>query len=56
MNKKIEGCGHCASAAFFAPTNRDKSPVSALLGEVGYFTRFFVSRQIRRIWAGQVLP
>ena len=39
-NMVNEGCGHCTYAAFFVPTNRDKSPVSALLGEVGLLPEF----------------
>ena len=39
-NMVNEGCGHCTYAAFFVPTNRDKSPVWALLGEVGLLPDF----------------
>ena len=40
--------------AFFSPTNRDKSAVWALLGEVGYELPPFLSRDTERNRARQV--
>ena len=49
-NMVNEGCGHCTYAAFFVPTNRDKSPVSALFGEVGLLHDFLFCAKFGEFW------